>query len=146
MMTPSTNQPKDPAGFEVVDHTADWALRVWGSSLAELFVSAARGMTSLMSDDLGRRPAIIERRLELQAFDAESLLVDWLSELAFWAEDELLVIREFDLEISPELKLEAMLRGGRVNNLIKHIKAVTYHNLVIANSEDGLEATIVFDV
>jgi len=30
-----------------VEHTADWALRVWAPTLEELFVDAARGMYEL---------------------------------------------------------------------------------------------------
>ncbi|HEX6384454.1 MAG TPA: archease, partial [Anaerolineae bacterium] len=40
----------------------------------------------------------------------------------------------------------ATARGGRAPELQKHIKAVTYHNLQIIQTEAGLEATVVFDV
>ena len=42
--------------------------------------------------------------------------------------------------------LEATLHGGPVTELVKHIKAVTYHNLAIVPTHRGLETTIVFDV
>ena len=41
---------------------------------------------------------------------------------------------------------EAVARGGRAERLVKHIKAVTYHNLEIKESNYGLVANIVFDV
>ncbi len=132
--------------FEEIEHTADWALRVRGADLRELLAHAARGMSSLLVSDLEAVPVGVRRQLELDAFDAESLLVDWLSELAYWAEAELLVFREYDLaDVSPT-HLRASVRGGRVPGLQKHIKAVTYHNLKIVTTKDGLETTIVFDV
>ncbi len=135
-----------PADFEEIEHTADWALRVRGASLSELLSHAARGMSSLLVPDLAALPADVVRQIGLDALDAESLLVEWLGELAYWAESELLVFREYDLtEVSPT-HLRATLRGGRVLGLQKHIKAVTYHNLKIVATEDGLETTIVFDV
>jgi SHS2 domain-containing protein len=146
MPSMNLNQPDEVAGFEVVEHTADWALRVWGRDMRELFVSASVGMGALMVADLNSLPLDVERNLELEAFDAETLLVDWLSELAFWAEDEQLVFREFDLEVPSDFRLRAAVRGGRADELVKHIKAVTYHNLVIKKTGQGLEATIVFDV
>jgi len=146
MPTIPLNQPEGEAGFEVVEHTADWALRVWGRSLRELFTSASTGMSSLLVADLESIPLDIERYLELDAFDAETLLVDWLSELAYWAEDEQIVFREFALEINSNNALAATIRGGRADELVKHIKAVTYHNLAIEKTEYGVEATIVFDV
>jgi SHS2 domain-containing protein len=58
----------------------------------------------------------------------------------------MLVFREFDLRrVAPD-HLEAAVWGGHASNLHKHIKAVTYHNLEIIQKEDGLEATVVFDV
>lgn len=133
--------------FEEVEHTADWALRVRGRDLRELLVNAARGMSRLLVSDLDTIPTEMERRFELDAFDAESLLVEWLSELAYWAEVEMLVFCEFDLRQVRANHLDAVVRGGHAPDLQKHIKAVTYHNLEIVETEDGsLEATVVFDV
>lgn len=143
------NQPAGPSGppdFEEVDHTADWALRVRGAGLPELLVNAARGMAGLIAADPDTIPPDEERRLELEAYDAESLLVTWLSELAYWAEAESLVFTRFHLESVSPTTLTATVRGGRVFPLQKHIKAVTYHNLEIAETDTGLEVTIVFDV
>ena len=132
--------------FEIVDHTADWAIRVYGADLPQLFVNAARGMTSLMVLEPESIPLDQERIVELDAFDAETLLVDWLSELAYFAEDEMLVFRSFTLSQMSETHLKARINGGHVEELLKHIKAVTYHDLAIRHTGVGLETTIVFDV
>jgi SHS2 domain-containing protein len=137
---------EDFADFEEIEHTADWALRVRGHDLPELLVNAARGMCRLLVPDLTLISTDVERRFELDAFDAESLLVEWLSELAYWAEAEMLVFREFDLRQVTPSHLEAVVRGGRAPNLQKQIKAVTYHNLEIITRDNGLETTVVFDV
>ena len=137
---------KTDDGFQEVEHTADWALRVRGRDLRELLVNAARGMTHLMFSDPDAIATGVQRRFELDALDAESLLVEWLSELAYWAESEMLVFREFNLrEVAPD-RLEGWVNGGYASGLQKHIKAVTYHELEIVENEDGLEATVVFDV
>jgi SHS2 domain-containing protein len=133
-------------GFEIVDHTADWSLRVWGQNFTELLLNAAVGMNSLM---LGEETAVsptITRALTLDAFDRETLLVDWLGELAYFAEMEQLVFPDITLTAVTPSHLEASLRGGRAAELVKHIKAVTYHNLEIVETAVGLETTIVFDV
>lgn len=143
-------EPDDPIGnlpaYEVVDHTADWSIRVNGANLAELFRNAALGMSSLMVADLADVPLDVQRQVRLAAFDAETLLVDWLSELAFWAENELLVFSRFELQELSPTDLTAVVWGGKVTGLIKHIKAVTFHELVIAETPGGLTVTIVFDV
>jgi SHS2 domain-containing protein len=137
---------EDFADFEEIEHTADWALRVRGHDLPELLVNAARGMSRLLVPDLTLISTDVERHFELDAFDAESLLVEWLSELAYWAEAEMLVFREFELRQVTPSHLEAVVRGGRAPNLQKQIKAVTYHNLEIITTDNGLETTVVFDV
>lgn len=132
--------------FEIVEHTADWSLRVRGEDLGQLFRYAAMGMGMLMVEDLEALPDDVERRLELEAYDAEGLLVDWLNELAYWAEMEQIVINSIELNEISETRLAATLRGGKATALDKHIKAVTFHNLAIIKTNSGLEVTIVFDV
>ena len=133
-------------GFEEVEHTADKALRFFGTSLTELFLSAAEGLAHLMAADLSDISSEIEKSIELEAVDAESLLVEWLSELAYRAESEMLVFKKFRFREVTATHLQAKMSGGKVSGLEKHIKAVTYHNLKIIETATGLEATIVFDV
>ena len=133
-------------GFEEVEHTADKALRIVGINLKELMISAAQGMTQLMVGDLSKISNKIKKSIEMQAVDAESLLVEWLSELAYWAETEMLVFKKFEVTDITATRLEATVWGATVSELEKHIKAVTYHNLEIRQTPKGLEATVVFDV
>ena len=133
-------------GFEEIEHTADKALRIFGSNLTELLLSAAEGMTHLMAADVSEISTEIEKSIELDAIDAESLLVEWLSELAYWAESEMLVFKKFRIQKVTATHLQVKIFGGKTSTLEKHIKAVTYHNLKIIKTSNGLEATIVFDV
>jgi SHS2 domain-containing protein len=132
--------------FEVVEHTADWALRIHGRDLKQLFTNAARGMASLLVADPSHLATNERRQLDLEAFDTETLLVDWLGELAFLAEEEQLVFHQFELREMSDRRLSAVIVGGRAERLDKHIKAVTYHNLEIVTTDTGLTATVVFDV
>jgi SHS2 domain-containing protein len=132
--------------FEEVEHTADRALRVYGRDLADLFENAAAGMNSLMLAGGSRDSGSVTKHIELEAVDAEGLLVAWLSELAFWAETESLIFNRFDfMELSPA-RLRAIVRGAPVPALDKHVKAVTFHNLAIGRHPGGLVVTVVFDV
>lgn len=142
--TPSDDS--GPKGFEEVEHTADRALHIHGRDLPELFVNAAAGMNSLMlSSDCGG-VGTVEKTIELEAIDAESLLVAWLSELAFWAETASLIFSRFDImELSPT-RLRTVIRGDQLTTIEKHVKAVTFHNLAIRRTPEGLSVTVVFDV
>lgn len=136
--------PED--AIRIVEHTADWALRVRGGDLAELFGRAAVGMARLLAGDLADVPLEEARELALAADDAESLLVEFLGELAYWAESDGLVCPVVALHELTPTALRATARGGRLAELQKHIKAVTYHDLAIRPIAGGLEVTIVFDV
>ena len=133
-------------GFEEIEHTADHALKVYGKNLRQLFISAAQGMTSLMMPDMSGVTGEITKAVKLETIDTESLLVEWLSELVYWAEAEMLVFSTFNIRKITANDIDASVTGGRVAALEKYIKAVTYHNLNIVKTRQGLEATIVFDV
>jgi SHS2 domain-containing protein len=131
--------------FEEIEHTADIAIRVWGGDLAELFVNAAYGMACQLAG-LDGVELTVERTVDLEAYDAETLLVTWLGELLYMGERDECVFVEFDmLEITP-LRLRAVVRGGTVREYRSHIKAVTFNELEIRRTDEGYETTIVFDV
>jgi len=135
--------------FEELFHTADWSLRVWAADMTNLFVETARGMNALTGFKLAEKPRV-RRTFTASAPDAESLLVSFLSELVYFAEQDLLAFDHFtlnlDLEDGQPCYLNAMLRGAPILSLDKVIKAVTYHNLHIQQTERGYEIEIVFDV
>ena len=143
---PDEHQSVERFDFEVVAHTADWAIRVRGADLAQLLSSAAYGMSSLLVDDLDALAVDEERKITVEGFDRESVLVEWLSELAYLAERDGLVFRQFDVHTATPEVVRATVRGAHVAQMHKHIKAVTYHNLEVKESGAGLETEIVFDV
>ncbi|MFN3742940.1 MAG: archease [Anaerolineales bacterium] len=140
-------------GYQEVPHTADWALRVWAGSLPELFIEAARGMYALagaQAEEASAPPHAsgTAREFEVQGPDAEALLVGFLSELLYAQEQENLLFEDFEIQItSGEMwRLSARAQSRRLRSLIKAIKAVTFHNLTIRQTESGFETEIVFDV
>ncbi len=143
---PPSAGTRHQVAFEEIEHTADLALRIYGSNLAELLLNAARGMISLMVTKQIPCSDRREKFVNIEALDTESLLVDWLSELAYWAEIEMLIFSEFKIESVSPTHLRARIYGTRVTQLDKLIKAVTYHNLEIIETDKGMAATVVFDV
>jgi SHS2 domain-containing protein len=135
-----TNQ----AGFREIEHTADWALQVWAPDLGALFEQAALGMYALAETELEASPRNT-RKLQLDALDSESLLVAFLNELLFFGEDENLGFDSFEVEVQDD-HLNAEVSGAPFAARKKEIKAVTYHNIEIKSSQDGLEVQLVFDV
>lgn len=143
------------SSYEEIEHTADWAIRVRGRDLAELFAAAARGMFSLLTD-LSAVEARREIELDLRAIDTETLLVDWLNELLYLSEQRQIVFNEFEIiqldepeagRIERVARLRARVAGGPVpGGLRKVIKAATFSSLAIDRDAAAYSTEIVFDV
>jgi SHS2 domain-containing protein len=131
--------------FVEVEHTADWSIRVSGATLPELFINAATGMYSLMADIASVAPTT-GREIEVTSADVEALLVKWLNELLYHTEMNGEVFCDFCVEAFEPTHLRAIAKAGRGLKLKKQIKAVTFHNLQIIPTDNGYEATVVFDV
>jgi SHS2 domain-containing protein len=135
-----------PSGFVEIDHTADWALRAHGTDLADLLAQAAGGMLSLAGAVPLPGPPASSRTLTLRSADRESLLVRWLEELLFIVESEGMQPREMRLNVQGRFHLRAVVGLSPTATLTRSIKAVTFHDLRVTDTGDGLEAKLVFDV
>lgn len=141
----SSSESAQAKSFEEIEHTADWAYRVRGKNLAQLFIHAALGLYSLVGMQIAPGSQLT-RTIQLKAIDRESLLVAWLNELLYYHESEGLGFEQIKIEHLDETSLQAKITGAPTRQWLKDIKAVTYHNLSIRDTESGLEVTIVLDV
>lgn len=134
----------NPAGHQEIEHTADRELEVWAPDMPGLLEQAALGMYAIAGIRLQDQPRVT-RSITLKAPDAEELLVSFLTELLFMAEDENLGFDQMHLSLKSDT-LKAELSGAPISSQNKEIKAVTFHNLKVKQSDKGLETRIVFDV
>ncbi len=135
----------ESAEFDEIEHTADWAFRVRAADLPGLFVHAALAVYRM--GDVALAPgARVERAVRVTGVDHESLLVAWLNELLYLGESEGLAFDELAVERLTDTELVARVRGSRVERWGKYIKAATYNDLEIRQSEKGYEVTVVVDV
>jgi len=135
---------RELAGFNEIDHTADWAVEIWAPDFAGLLVESAHAIFVLTGLRVKSEPRET-RQVHLTAADRESLLVAFLSEILYLAEQENLGFDMIDLTVD-RYTLTARLDGAAILSQFKEIKAVTYHNLAIRETAGRLEVTIVFDV
>ncbi len=134
--------------FEIIDHTADIGIVVYGDDIKELFSNAALALFSLVTDVEGVREDF-RRDLRIISRDEDALLVDWLNELIYLLDAEHIVFRRFDIISLAGACLEAACYGEALDPQ-RHttkmgIKAATYHMLGIAK-DDGYKVQVIFDV
>lgn len=133
------------SGSEELDHTADWALRVSGRSLSDLFVQAAQGMQEMMGISINQN-ADVKRLIEVSAADLETLLVGFLEEILYLQESERICITRIEMVELSETHLRSLLTCQPVWSVQKEIKAVTFHELEIRKLPGHFETVLVFDV
>jgi len=138
--------------YKFVDHTADIAVEISGSSLDELFTAGAEawlvsvvGELNIDDDD--------SLELELSAASKEELLVTFLNELNYllitkkWLCSSIQSIKIFDDVDGCELSAE--LKGVKLKDNIQlkqEIKSVTYHQLQIVERDGNYSTLVVFDI
>jgi SHS2 domain-containing protein len=122
-----------------------FGLEVWAPDLPCLLEQAARGMYAISGMQVQQGSAKI-CSVALHATDAESLLVQFLTELLWLEQEQGLGFDNFSLIVDSLYNLQAELKGYPISHLDKEIKAVTYHNLNVVSTSQGLRVSIVFDV
>jgi SHS2 domain-containing protein len=138
--------------YKFIDHTADIAVELTGSSLDELFTAGAEAwLSSVVGEIVNEQDDLIE--LELSSASKEELLVTFLNELNYflitkkWLCSSVHSIKIFDdingCELSAELK-GTKLKGDLP--LKQEIKSVTYHQLEIIEKEGNYSTLVVFDI
>ncbi len=132
--------------FEEIPHTADWSFRAFGKDLPELFENAAFAMFTM--EGVHPRENAIEsgHAVAVSGIDSESLFVNWLTELLWLQESNRETYQRFQIDSLAQTELHAQVFGKPYETLDKIIKAVTYHNLKIEETNEGWQVTVVVDV
>ncbi|MDF1597256.1 MAG: archease [Acidimicrobiia bacterium] len=134
--------------FEILPHTADVAVAVYGESVSDLFANAASALFELMFEmDSPRLGPTV--RVEATGDGLEELLVAWLSELLAIAEVDGVALADFEVTVTGDNKAAGSATAIPVEDLVMAgtpIKAVTYHELRVREVGGIWTATIVFDV
>ncbi|MGI6367905.1 MAG: archease [Anaerolineae bacterium] len=134
-------------GFTELAHPADIALRVHAAGLSGLYLQAARGLEYVLGCDT-TGPLLPEsaREVIIESLDLETLMVDWLDELLYLAEQDGCCWHASDVQVERPARLVAQLQRFREPSRLREIKAVTYSGLHVAESAEGFEAIVVLDV
>jgi SHS2 domain-containing protein len=135
--------------YEVFEHTADVGLRIRAADLPALFADAARGLFSLIVENLDAVQPVHQREFRLAGAEVDYLLFDWLNELLYCFETERLVFRDFEVKLT-DGGLEARARGEPLDPARHHaeheVKAITYHGLLVEETTEGWLAEVIVDI
>ena len=131
--------------YETLSHTADVMIRAFGDSLAECFENAGYALFDQLAD-LSKVEPRDSFKMDIEGEEPEQLLVDFLSELIFLFDTELVLLSEFHIGYNGEM-LKVLARGEKVDKkrheLRKAIKAVSYHMIEVAPEKGYVQ--VLFD-
>ena len=139
--------------FKFLEHTADAYVAAYGKDLIEAFENAALAMFETMTETVKVEPKI-EEEIEVEGFDEEALLYNWLEALLVKFEMTGNLYSKFKI-----IRLEKTENGfklvakvwGEPFNPEKHpqkvgIKAVTYHRMEIIKQDGKVTVKFILDL
>lgn len=142
---PDAAQGGDSGGWTELVHTADWAVDVRGADPAQLFANAADAMYTLQDTDKSQ-PITLARTISAEADSYEDLLVAWLNRLLLGQELGGEMYTRFEIHEISARGVRGVAYGYAGAPPHTAIKAVTYYDLRVAETADGWQARVTFDV
>jgi SHS2 domain-containing protein len=135
--------------YEILDHTADTGVIVYGENLKALFENAGEAFFHIITD-LKKVKLRIEKHIVIEGESLERLLVDWLSELLYLHDVENLLFKQFKIESVGKDGLKAVAKGEPfeegVHAIKTEVKAVTYHQIEVRQEKGLWRAQVIFDL
>ena len=135
--------------YQLIDHTADLGLQVFGATTVALYESAAAAMFDQIVDT---RPLIgaMSAAVAVEGADRADLMVNWLRELLYLWTGEAKLLKSVRIHRLSAHRLSATASyddfDPRRHEIKAEIKAVTYHQIRVFRGPNGWEARIIFDV
>ncbi len=135
--------------FTILDNTADLGVSITGSSLIDLFENAGRTLLHLMFRiRLVKKADLI--RISISGNDLADLMNKWLSEILYLYAGENLVVTGINIDSLSPSSLKATLKTSPFNpkfhEIIRDIKAVTYHQIAVTDENGIWTARVIFDL
>ena len=135
--------------YTLLDHTADLGFTTQGNNLIELFTNAAKAFMHimLMGTTLKKTDSVT---IPISGNDLEDLMVRWLGEILYLFEGENLVVNDVYIDTFLDFQFEATLKtvpfDPQIHEILREIKAVTYHRIKVAETNGLWEALVVLDL
>jgi len=146
-------QNEDFKRFEFLEHTADVYIAAYGRTLEEAYANAGIALFEVMTDTSKVDPKICEK-IEVEGFDYQSLLYNWLEELLYLFEVKSLVFSKINVHSITKRSSGFSLSAeawGETFDPQRHeqrtlVKAVTYSLMEISKVNGKYVVKFVLDI
>lgn len=134
--------------FELRDHTADVAIEAEGGTLGTVFAALGDGLAAAQCEEItgaGERFAV-----DVRAESREALLFDFLDRLIYERDVRSVLPADHEATVQregTEWLVRASARGVPLSEVrAREVKAVTYSQMKLEETENGWHAYVVLDV
>ena len=135
--------------YKTFNHTADLGIEVCGEDIKQLFINAGFALFDLITD-MDKVEAKTSLALTVEGMNLEDLMVGWLRELLYMHQVKGYLFRSFAIHEMSEEALNATVMGEKFDShrheLIREIKAATYHQIKVAREKGTWISRIVLDI
>lgn len=132
---------------------ADIAFEASGTTLEEVFSSAAEAVMNAMIENLDEIQPLVIREVELEDSALDLLLFQFLQEFVYFKDADRLLLRVVEIKIDKKgvvYRLRARLRGETLE-VDRHrqridVKAITLHEFCLKQVDGEWQAKVLLDV
>lgn len=136
-------------GYRTFDHTGDLGLEVWSESPERLYGLAAEALLAQIAIPKTQEVEV-RASLELSGEDPADLLVHWLNTALLRAELERAVWTRAAVHSLTPRSIHGTLEGPRLDPgrdvLLREVKAVSHHDLVLELEPGNCRCRLVLDI
>ena len=135
--------------YRVTKHQTELAVRVRGSSQADLFANSAFALFDVMMD-----VSAIELKeripLEVEGSDRDDLMVNWMRELLYLYQGSGYLLKEFSIGEVKDTIVKAEVRGEKIDpdrhDIKQEIAAVAFHKSRMEKTGNQWIAQLIFEL
>ena len=135
--------------YRITKHQTELAVRITGSSQADLFANSALALFDVMTD-----PTAIEIKeripLEVEGSDRDDLMVNWMRELLYLYQGSGYLLKEFKISQVKDTIVKAEVCGEKIDpdrhEIKQEIAAVAFHKSRMGKTGNQWIAQVIFEL
>ncbi len=135
--------------YRITKHQTELAVRISGSSQADLFANSALALFDVMTD-----PSTIEIRehipLEIEGSNRDDLMVNWMRELLYLYQGGGYLLKEFKINQVKDTLVKAEVSGEKIDpdrhEIKQEIAAVAFHKSRMEKTGNQWIAQVIFEI
>jgi len=133
--------------IKIESHVADIRIRLKAASLEHLFSEGMRSLYKVLKPSGKKEKTHVKQSFKLIGDDNTILLIDFMNEVLSYSLIYKYVYEEISKFKNTEDGLFIDLKGYKVKTFVKDVKAVTFHEAEILETETGIfETSIILDI